>query len=340
MSSLQQQVDALYSNLSSLRSNIDSGMSMDPMTYNQQQRLSRSLSGSTPTVSQLAAQSMPKHPRFHGPTSAVFNLGVAKSSLQSMGITGTEDNIDEALLTNDGTPAGSPPPMHSILTKPAIHTAKDPIWSISKDEAVRLVRVWQDEMGCMYPVVEFDKMINHINMLYTFMDAARRSGLMMPEMPGQGAISDDETNLLKIMLATATMLEGSGSSELGTTLFSGVSVVVESLLLRPPDLKCLQILILAAMFHFHRDDEVLAWRLTGFAARMCVELGLHRHETYETIFTTNPERYHACILFWSIYVLDRRWSFGIGMPFVLQESDIDPMLLKPVRDFHTLGTYM
>ena len=35
------------------------------------------------------------------------------------------------------------------------------------------------------------------------------------------------------------------------------------------------------------------------------------------------------LLFWSIYVLDRRWSFGTGMPFALQDSDIDPQLSKP-----------
>jgi len=35
-------------------------------------------------------------------------------------------------------------------------------------------------------------------------------------------------------------------------------------------------------------------------------------------------------LFWSIYVLDRRWSFGTGMPFALQDADIDPLLPEPV----------
>jgi hypothetical protein len=29
-------------------------------------------------------------------------------------------------------------------------------------------------------------------------------------------------------------------------------------------------------------------------------------------------------------VLDRRWSFGTGMPFALQDTDIDPDLPKPV----------
>lgn len=41
------------------------------------------------------------------------------------------------------------------------------------------------------------------------------------------------------------------------------------------------------------------------------------------------ERSETILLFWAIYVLDRRWSFGTGMPFALQDQDIDPMLPKP-----------
>ena len=36
-------------------------------------------------------------------------------------------------------------------------------------------------------------------------------------------------------------------------------------------------------------------------------------------------------LFWVIYSLDRRWSFGTGMPFAMQDADIDPQLPEPVR---------
>ena len=84
------------------------------------------------------------------------------------------------------------------------------------------------------------------------------------------------------------------------------------------------------MYHFHRDDESLAWRTIGHAARLCVELGLHRRETYDTLFPDTNERSSAVRLFWSIYVLDRRWAFGTGMPFVLQDADLDPTLDKPV----------
>jgi hypothetical protein len=33
-------------------------------------------------------------------------------------------------------------------------------------------------------------------------------------------------------------------------------------------------------------------------------------------------------------VLDRRWSLGTGMPFALQDADLDHNLPKPVRSSH------
>ena len=82
------------------------------------------------------------------------------------------------------------------------------------------------------------------------------------------------------------------------------------------------------MYEFHRDNEGASWRIIGMTARLCIELGLHRRETYETMQDEN-ERSETILLFWAIYVLDRRWSFGTGMPFALQDQDIDPQLPRP-----------
>jgi hypothetical protein len=38
----------------------------------------------------------------------------------------------------------------------------------------------------------------------------------------------------------------------------------------------------------------------------------------------------ARILFWSVFILDRCWSFGIGLPFAISEEDIDIPLPEPV----------
>lgn len=276
------------------------------------------------------SKSVSKHPRFHGPTSSAFNLGVAKSSLKTMGITGGEDGDDEGIITQDATPMGSPPNMHAMLPKQQLHEGKDPIWALSRNEALRLIQVWHEEMGMMYPFLDIERTVRYAEMLFTFVEAAARSGLIQGARSGADSIMDDRTSILKLILATALILEGNGKDQLGEKLFWNVHPVVERTLSSPVDLQGINMLMLAGMYNFHRDDEALAWRIIGLAARQCLELGLHRRETYNgTTFVDPEERSAAIRTFWSVYVLDRRWSFGTGLPFALQEADIDPNLPKP-----------
>ncbi|KAF2472177.1 uncharacterized protein BDR25DRAFT_284704 [Lindgomyces ingoldianus] len=334
ITSLQEQVDQLFANLNSLKTQVDSQSAGSMSTPYNTQDYARSISmAQTPIIPQSPthqrSKSFTKHPRFHGPTSSAFNLGVAKSSLKTMGITGPEDGLDEGVVTQDATPMASPPATNAVLSKPVLHAEKDPIWSLTKHEAIRLVHVWHEEMGMMYPFMDISKVVRYTEMLFSFVEAATRSGLMQGGLPGADAIMDAQTSILKLILATALILEGYGKNPLGEKLFENVHKVIERTLLEPVDLKGINMLALTAMYHFHRDDEALAWRIIGLAARQCLELGLHRRETYNTVFADPEEQSSAIRTFWSVYVLDRRWSFGTGMPFALQDADIDPNLPKP-----------
>jgi hypothetical protein len=63
-----------------------------------------------------------------------------------------------------------------------------------------------------------------------------------------------------------------------------------------------------------------------------MELGLHRQETWKKtggVFPGALEWIWASRLFWCIYVLDRKWSFGTGLPFAIQDSDMDTNLPEP-----------
>jgi hypothetical protein len=327
LTSLQQQVDSLYSNLSSLRNHVDT--SLAPLDSPYGSAYMRQPSTSSPGTSSMLAQQRPRPPRFHGATSSVFSIGVAKSSLQTMGITGPEDGVEDS-GTNDGTPTATPRASTTPIHQPALHATKDPLWSIEKEEAIRLIHHWEDEMGCMYPIVNVEKLLQHTNMLYTFMEAARRTQLVAGSFPGPDGIHDDQTRTLKLVLATSCILEGSGTSEIGKKLFESVRASLEEQMFTSCDLKTIRLLSLAATYYFHCDDETVAWRITGFAVRACIELGLHRSETYAAIFANDEERADAIRLFWSLRVLDQRWSFGTGMPFALQDIDIDPYVQKPV----------
>jgi hypothetical protein len=79
------------------------------------------------------------------------------------------------------------------------------------------------------------------------------------------------------------------------------------------------------------DEETLAWRTIGIVERMCLEKGLHRRETLNQPAVVAGGKDRILRLFWSIYILDMRWSFGTGMPFALEDSDIDPWLPEPEK---------
>lgn len=164
-----------------------------------------------------------------------------------MGITSQPEGGEEGLSggagsgTRDPTPDGAPP---SRQVRQDWHVDKDPIWAVTQEEAMRLCRVYEDEMGLMYPVLEIDKVIAYTQKLYRFMEAAHRSGLMQQGFPGADAIDDDDTNILKMVIACALTVEGSGRSDLGKRMFEYVHPAIENLLLGNVGTKGIRLLIL------------------------------------------------------------------------------------------------
>jgi hypothetical protein len=160
----------------------------------------------------------PKHPAFRGPTSSAFSLDVAKNTLHNMGYQGM--GVDEGMNTTDATPIGSPP---SIPQPPITSTGgpgRDPIWALSKEEMVRLCRVYEEEMGLMYPILNIEQLIIHGTNLYDFVGAALRTGIASAHDPK--GVHDEQSLVLKMVLAIANVVEGNGQSEIGYRLFESV----------------------------------------------------------------------------------------------------------------------
>lgn len=235
ITTLQEHVNSLFNYLNEIRSQRPAFES-PPFDH-----LARD--GSQPVFTPMPT-GMPKarsrHPRFHGPTSSAFNFDVAKSSLQSMGITPAEDGITDDLTTAHVTPAGSPPPLLGPLL-PTIHPTKDPIWTIGREEAVRLCKVYEEEIGIMYPIVDITTVTNQADLLHTFMEAATRTGFAQQGLPGADSLHDDSSILLKLILATTLVVEGGGQSELGQRLYLSVKPIIESKLWEPHDIRTIQL---------------------------------------------------------------------------------------------------
>ncbi|RMZ77534.1 hypothetical protein DV737_g4338, partial [Chaetothyriales sp. CBS 132003] len=265
-------------------------------------------------------------PAFVGPTSSAYGFNVAKSTLQTMGIT-NNTGLDDGTTSRERSQAASPTSVQSRGR--GVYAQKDPLWLLQLADVQRLLDVYEEEIGITYPVYAMDKLAKHAALLYKFIDASRRQGFVQPLLPGADALDDDDSTVLKMVLACTLALEGGGRSELGQRFFDSAKPAVDLKLVTATGLVSVVQLVLTATYYFQTDEETQAWRFIGIAARVCIELGLHRRDSLLKTFTNEAEYQQALRIFWSVYALDRRWSFGTGMPFALQDADIDPALPEP-----------
>jgi hypothetical protein len=103
--------------------------------------------------------------------STEFNLDVAKSTLQSMGIhTRLEGNTHEESTIRDASSTDfcQLPPS---TVQPRSYV--DPLLSITRDEAIRLCRVLEEESVVLYPLLDIKEVISHANFIYTVLEAAK-----------------------------------------------------------------------------------------------------------------------------------------------------------------------
>lgn len=215
LATLQEQVEGLFLGLNALR---DGGIGIPPPTE-------RSMSMSQPPPQPAIYRPSPKHPSYHGPTSSAFSLDVAKNTLHKMGYQGLSDAVDEGPATQNDTPLGSPPLMRPPLQ---LSDMSDPLFLMGREEMVRLCRVYEEEMGLMYPIVDIEQMILYGANLYDFVNAALRNGLANPNDNKKGCM-DEKSILLKMIVACAAVVEGSGKSELAYRLFENVRGATDKL---------------------------------------------------------------------------------------------------------------
>jgi len=245
IASLQEQVNDLWASLNELRSRpeavfagpIDPVFQQDGHGHDQGGR-SLSLSASRTLPPLISPKRPPPKPlpQFHGPTSLVYGLDVAKSSLQTMGI--THNTVDDGAISQERSRAASP----NLPLAP--HPSKDPLWLIDHNEVVRLCGIYEEEIGIMYPVLDVEKVMKHASNLYKFIGASIRTGFGQLGLPGPDAFDDEETTILKMALAIALVVEGNGRSDLGQRFFDAAKPATDLKLVTALDLKSVVLLVL------------------------------------------------------------------------------------------------
>ncbi|KAL4798763.1 fungal-specific transcription factor domain-containing protein [Aspergillus venezuelensis] len=94
----------------------------------------------------------------------------------------------------------------------------------------------------------------------------------------------------------------------------------------PKPLQCIEALALAALYFQSIDMRVAAYNHIGFALRVCIIEGIHRHVPEELI---GEDISHRCkIIFWIVYMLDREFAALMGAPSSIRDEDITVKLFE------------
>ncbi|KAF9766198.1 hypothetical protein IL306_001422 [Fusarium sp. DS 682] len=256
---------------------------------------------------------MPKQPQFVGPTRSAFGILVSERSLNRMGV----PKFDS--MPPSGAQSPSEPVIDSINDLSFWHCC-------TASDITKYLVNFQEEVESVYPFIDIAE---YIALSKEILQAIRGGGVEFEDETVE-KLSSKDIDIAKVAISTGILLEEPSKLELATAIVDSVQTNVSSILSPQVDLKEVQLLAMLSIYYFHAGEELLAWRSIGIAARQALEMGLHRKRSLLDNFKDTDSRRLATRVFWCVYVLDRRWSFGTSLSFALVDKDVDPELPKPV----------
>jgi hypothetical protein len=187
-------------------------------------------------------------PPFHGPTSSHFLISLADLWLNQRGdqnithsqrephlaeyeILSTLD--DDVVEVEEGCKekyleANNPVHRHedkSVLTEIGTKLSLDPLQELNSDEAIQLIRQYDDFIGAQYPFIDTEVLIQQTKELYMLLQTSSSTNLGSANTL---VISMDITNIhiLKMVLAVTLVSEGTDRKTLGYSLFKSLQNTV------------------------------------------------------------------------------------------------------------------
>lgn len=155
------------------------------------------------------------------------NPGLASTHMLAQGFSTVDQDAIQSPTFKAPTRRGSPPPDGSGLTLCG-GSGPDPLWSISRQEAIRLCGVYEEEIGIAYPHLDIQAVLADVNTLYDALETGARMGFQFRTLPT--VLPEDNVHIIKLCLASALNMETSGISTLSWSLTSSVQAVVHKAL--------------------------------------------------------------------------------------------------------------
>lgn len=161
----------------------------------------------------LRIMNRPQSPSYVGPTSAEFGITARQESVDDSDVDANADaDADADELAS--TAAASPAPASDTEAM-----STDPLGWLGVTEALRLVTVYENTVGLMYPCVDLDSVRAYVAEYYR---TEGRPGPTSPVAMDQDWFFARDVEVLKVILATALLAESHGRSERAAFLADSV----------------------------------------------------------------------------------------------------------------------
>lgn len=230
MSAMQRQLDLMSSEIRILRR----GLKPPSQHFQTTKRANK------PTDSRWASRA-PISPSYVGPTSSEFGLNVPNDDAPDMDET---ENLELVQPSSSNSPYA--PPVAPEEQSKRIHISRsNPLLSLDETDALRLVDVYEEAVGMMYPVVDLKSIREYIVDYYS-QHSNDAAGHLSPPQSGNEDwwFSARDTEVLKLVLALGLISESPGQSELGNILAASAEDTFATTRTQVPEVDMKELIIL------------------------------------------------------------------------------------------------
>ncbi|KAM0426604.1 hypothetical protein ACHAPT_008298 [Fusarium lateritium] len=208
-----------------------------------------------------------------------------------------------------------------FLVQQCMNTAGAPLYTLLLNDWVQIIQVYEDEIGLQYPFLDIHELRETIRSTKqaTSQGAPEMLHSHIPKRRYQERVEDISTLIFAAVSILADPVSAERSKPLVEAIYTGAVSRSQLGNLNEDDLV---LIILGSIFFFLRDQEILAWRGIGMVFRLLQELVDNGPDKSQPHVLPNDQGVISPEFYWSVYTLDRRWSFGTGLPFAVQDSDV------------------
>ncbi|OQE14443.1 hypothetical protein PENFLA_c038G03770 [Penicillium flavigenum] len=236
------------------------------------------------------------------------NLNLARDAMKAKG-------LPSPLRSQDGPYSVAGDGLKSADTLIKLLQTARPVMELGHEKVTQVFTIFKDEVYPLYPCISLELGYKAVNAVFSlWKDGSYEVTLNVDII---------DVEIMKAVVAIALLLKGDTENTLASDLESQLVWSVDSCFDQvKPQVEDIVMATLLSIYLQLKQRPVKAWRLAGVAAKLCLELGLHRELFCEDPRMLPQRMAELRRLFACVYRLDRQCSFYSGLSWTLHDRYI------------------